>query len=102
MPNNEWRPAALWAFKVYEGDKDFLNYFLKKLERFVAGLLIRRIHSNYRAAKYAELLRQLLNGDGLEVKAFDLSAEEKQEMMKQLNTEIYLQPQYMLVHTYAP
>ncbi|MDK7353148.1 HNH endonuclease family protein [Rothia aeria] len=95
MPNNEWRPAALWAFKAYEGDKDFLNYFLKKLERFVAGLLIRRIHSNYRAAKYAELLRQLLNGDGLEAKAFDLSAEEKQEMMKQLNTEIYLQPQYI-------
>ena len=95
VPNNEWRPAVLWAFKAYEGDKDFLNYFLKKLERFVAGLLIRRIHSNYRAAKYAELLRQLLNGDGLEAKAFDLSAEEKQEMMKQLNTEIYLQPQYI-------
>ena len=57
LDNSDWRPPALWALKHHPSDPDFLNAFLKKLERLAASLLIRRVYSTPRTTAYGNLLK---------------------------------------------
>lgn len=88
--NQDWRPAALWALKNHAGDADFLNAFLKKLERLAASFHIRRIYTTPRVTRYNELLKQLAEGKGYDAQAFDLSDEEKRDTLEKLGGQIYL------------
>lgn len=89
VDNTDWRPPALWAMRYRPDDPDFLNSFFKKLERLAASMLIRRVYATPRSTRYAELLKQLERGSGLDSSSFELGREEKTETRKMLNGEIY-------------
>lgn len=89
IDNNDWRPPALWALREHYDDPDWLDRFLAKLERLAASMLIRRVYATPRALRYAELLRELAAGSGLDAESFALDAAEMADTRRQLGDEIY-------------
>ncbi|MEU5344036.1 DUF262 domain-containing protein [Streptomyces sp. NPDC020766] len=90
VDNNDWRPAALWALRHYESDPAWLDQFLRALERLSASMFIRRVYTTPRVTRYAELLRQLDLGQGLDSPAFELTDVERAETRTRLNGDLYL------------
>jgi hypothetical protein len=92
IDNNDWRPPALWALTNHANDPAYLDQFLAQLETLAASMLIRRVYATPRASRYADLLKQLDGGRGLDSPAFCLDPAETSETMARLNGEIYLVP----------
>jgi len=90
LDNNDWRPPALWALKHHASDPAFLNPFLARLETLAASMLIRRMYATPRASRYAELLKQLEEGQGLDAPAFALGEDERAETLARLQGDVYL------------
>lgn len=90
IPNDDWRPVALWALKEHKDDATFLKTFLMKLERLAASMLVRRIYATPRTQRYMALLKQLSAGHGLESTEFELTTEEQRETVELLHGELYL------------
>lgn len=90
LDNSDWRPPALWALKHHATEPIYLDRFLAQLETLAASMLIRRVYATPRATRYAELLRQLERGLGLDCPAFSLDPGERAETLGRLNGEIYL------------
>ncbi|MFD7659143.1 DUF262 domain-containing protein [Actinosynnema sp. NPDC059797] len=90
LDNNDWRPPALWALRTHGDDPKWLNRFFRSLERLAAGMLIRRVYATPRAQRYADLLRELTSGRGLDATAFNLSDEEKADTLRRLDDDLYL------------
>jgi hypothetical protein len=90
LDNDDWRPVALWALKNHNDDAQFLDAFLRKLERLAASFLLRRVYTTPRVQRYLDLLKQLEGGAGLGAAAFELSDEEKAETRARIGGEIYL------------
>ena len=90
IDNDDWRPLALWALREHKDDAQFLDAFLRRLERLAASLLLRRVFATPRIQRYLELLTQLKGGAGLDAEAFELSREERAETLSRLEGEIYL------------
>ncbi|WP_405767797.1 HNH endonuclease family protein [Streptomyces sp. NBC_01538] len=86
---NDWRPAALWALRNHGGDPERLDEFFRALERLAASMFIRRVYSTPRVTRYAELLRQLDQGQGLSSPAFHLNAGEKAETRARLDGDVH-------------
>ncbi|MFE0859895.1 DUF262 domain-containing protein [Streptomyces rochei] len=90
IDNYDWRPAALWALRHRENDPVWLDAFMRALERLSASMFIRRVYTTPRVTRYAELLRQLDEGQGLDSPALELRDDEKTETLKWLDGELYL------------
>ncbi|MFI1395376.1 DUF262 domain-containing protein [Streptomyces sp. NPDC020681] len=90
VDNNDWRPAALWALRHYENDSVWLDQFLRALERLSASMFVRRVYTTPRVTRYAELLRQLDLGQGLDSPAFELTDGEQAETRARLDGDLYL------------
>jgi hypothetical protein len=90
LDNDDWRPVALWALRHQKDDAEFLDQFLRKLERLASSLLLRRVYTTPRVQRYLDLLKQLDDGAGLAAEAFELSDDEKTETKARLDGEIYL------------
>ncbi|ALG12258.1 DUF262 domain-containing protein [Kibdelosporangium phytohabitans] len=90
LDNNDWRPPALWAVREHGDDPDWLDDFFRALERIAASMFIRRIYTSPRTQRYADLLRELVAGQGLDAPALQLSEEEKDETVRRLGGELYL------------
>jgi len=54
LDNSDWWPAALWAMRYHRGDPEFLDGFLRRLERLAASMLIRRIYTTPRVDRYSK------------------------------------------------
>lgn len=89
LDNNDWRPPAMWAVRNHGDDPEFLDAFLSRLERLAASMLIRRAYTTPRTQRYADLLKQLDDGHGLDSEAFTLSEDERSETKDLLSGEIY-------------
>lgn len=89
LDNLDWRPAALWALRHHQDDANYLDAFLRKLERLSASMLLRGEYTTPRVARHLELLNQLKRGEGLEATAFDLDEEERRLTREALNGDIY-------------
>lgn len=89
LDNDDWRPAALWALKNHGDDPEFLDSFLKKLERLAASMLLRRVYATPRAQRYVVLLSQLVDGSGLDAEALELSESEEVDSIRLLDDELY-------------
>lgn len=89
--NNDWVPVALWAFHHHGDDPIWLDAFLGKLERLATNMLLRRVYSTPRATRYANLLRSLDGGGGLDAEQLQLSREEAAEGRQALQGDIYSQ-----------
>lgn len=90
LDNNDWRPPALWALRTHADDPEWLDEFFRALERLASSMLVRRVYATPRSQRYADLLRELSEGDGLEAPSFVLSDLERTETIKRLGGEIYL------------
>jgi hypothetical protein len=90
LDNNDWRPPALWALRYHAHDPEWLDQFLRLLERLAASMLIRRVYATPRALRYADLLRELTDGKGLRAPSFELNDADKSETVTRLGGEIYL------------
>ncbi len=90
LDNNDWRPAAMWALHEHGDDATWLHAFLGRLERLAASMLLRRTYATPRANRYAQLLKELAAGHGVDAPSLELSAEEKQETKARLGGELYL------------
>lgn len=90
LDNSDWRPPALWALRHHDDDPVLLDEFLGRLERLAASMLIRRAYATPRASRYADLLKQLEDGLGVDAPAFELSEEEKADTRRRLEGELYL------------
>lgn len=89
LDNQDWVPPAVWAFKNHCADEQWLDTFLGKLERLAASMLIRREYSTPRAQRYANLLKELDLGMGLDSHSLDLTASERFETRAGLSGGIY-------------
>ncbi|WP_160292503.1 DUF4357 domain-containing protein [Arthrobacter sp. SPG23] len=89
LNNKDWLPPALWAIHNQGDDEDFLADFFRRFERLAASMLIRREYATPRAQRYAELLRHLESGNGLESRALQLSEQEKSATLEALDGPIY-------------
>lgn len=89
IDNYDWRPAALWALRHRENDPAWLDAFMRALERLSASMFIRRVYTTPRVTRYAELLRQLDEGQGLDSPAFELRDDEKLETRNWLDGDLY-------------
>lgn len=90
VDNNDWRPAALWALRHHGNDALWLDRFLGALERLSASMFIRRVYTTPRVTRYAELLRQLDLGNGLDAEALELSEAERADTRVKLDGDLYL------------
>jgi uncharacterized protein DUF1524 len=89
LDSNDWRPPALWALREHGDDPLFVEAFLAKLERLAASMFVRREYSSARAERYARLLTELNNGQGLEAKAFNLNDGERADTLKRIDGDLY-------------
>ena len=93
LDNFDWIPPAMAFFLRNPNDREILIRFTKDLERLAYGLFVRRANINDRINRYADVLRDIERGNDL----FDansplqLNAKEKDEIVKGLNGQIYLQ-----------
>lgn len=90
LDTSDWQAPALWAVRKHGDDPDWLDEFLRKLERLAASMFVRRVYVTPRLARYIELLRQLDSGHGLLAAAFDLTGEEIEETRSRLSGDLYL------------
>ncbi|MFE1334470.1 DUF262 domain-containing protein [Streptomyces microflavus] len=90
IDNNDWRPAALWALRTHGHDPAWLDRFFGALERLAASMFIRRVYTTPRVTRYADLLRELDAGKGLDAPSFALTDEERTETLARLEGDIYL------------
>ena len=93
LDNFDWIPPAMAFFLLYSNDREILIKFTKDLERLAYGLFVRRANINDRINRYADVLRDIERGNDL----FDVNSPlqlndgEKDEIVKGLNGQIYLQ-----------
>ena len=93
LDNFDWIPPAMAFFLRNPNDREILIRFTKDLERLAYGLFVRRANINDRINRYADVLRDIERGNNL----FDansplqLNVKEKDEIVKGLNGQIYLQ-----------
>ncbi|GAA3735218.1 hypothetical protein HDA32_003964 [Spinactinospora alkalitolerans] len=90
LDNSDWRPPALWAVRNHGDDPHWLDAFFRSLERLAASMLIRRAYASTRAQRYADLLRELAAGKGLDARHFELSDVEKRDTVRALDGDLYL------------
>jgi hypothetical protein len=90
LDNSDWWPAALWAMRYHRGNPEFLDGFLRRLERLAASMLIRRVYTTPRVERYSKLLTELGQGGGLDASAFHLDTGEIADTMDLLDGDLYL------------
>lgn len=89
VDNNDWKPVALWLLRTHSEDPATLSSHLAHLERIAAAMLIRRAYATPRATRFANLLRSLEGGDGLDSAEYSLDEFERLEVLRQLQSPIY-------------
>lgn len=89
MDNQDWVPPVLWALKHHGNDEQWLDTFLQKLERLAATMLIRREYQTPRAQRYANLLKDLDAGLGLDAPSLELEPYERHQTLVNLSGPIY-------------
>lgn len=89
LDNQDWVPPVLWALKHHGNDELWLDAFLMKLERLAATMLIRREYQTPRAQRYANLLKDLDAGLGLNSPSLELEPLECHETLVSLSGPIY-------------
>ena len=92
--NFDWVPPAMVYFRGNEGRQDRLIKFTRDLERLAYGLFIMRANVNERINRYARVIRAIEQDDELfgENGPLQLSSDEKVDILKRLDGDIYNQP----------
>lgn len=89
LDNNDWWPAALWALRHHGDDPVWLGSFSQALERLAASMFIRRVYTTPRVLRFAELLKELTAGRGLDAPSLELTEVEREETLRRLDGDVY-------------
>ncbi|MDR6974209.1 hypothetical protein J2X68_000887 [Streptomyces sp. 3330] len=89
IDNNDWQPAALWALRNHGDDPVLLDDFFRALERLAASMFVRRVYTTPRVTRYADVLRELDAGQGLNAPSLALTEAEKEETLARLDGDVY-------------
>ncbi|WP_406323152.1 DUF262 domain-containing protein [Streptomyces sp. NBC_01637] len=89
LDNSDWWPAALWALRHHGDDPMWLGSFFRSLERLAASMFIRRVYTTPRVQRFAELLKELTAGGGLEAPSLQLTEAERAETLARLDGDVY-------------
>ena len=94
LDNFDWIPPAMAYFHHNKGNASGILSFTELLERLAYGMFIQRVNINGRISRYAQVL-SLIEQDGdlfAETSPLQLRQDEKVDILKKLNGEIYNQP----------
>ena len=91
LDNFDWIPPAMAFFKKCSRDADALLSFIRDLERLAYGLFLMRANINWRIDRYAEVLQAIETDADLSADSspLQLKNEEKSDVLKALNGQIY-------------
>ncbi len=94
LDNFDWIPPAMEYFRRNEGQTNILVEFTRDLERLAYGLFILRAYDTERIRRYGQVLTSIEKGDDLfaEGSRLQLDTEEKREILRRLEGDIYTQP----------
>ena len=87
--NNDWKPVARWALHHQGNDPGLLSSLLEKLERLTAVMLIRLVYATPRGTRFANLMKSLHDGLGVDSPEFEVSDSEKRATFLQISGPIY-------------
>jgi len=90
LDNSDWRPPALWFLRQHRDSPALLDEFFSRLERLAGSMFIRRVYTTPRVTRYAELLKELEAGHGIDAPSLELSSSEREETLERLNDHVYL------------
>jgi len=91
IDNSDWIPPAIFFLASHKDKPDYVLWFFKKLERLAAYMHICAKNINNRIERYSRLLSGLEDPHSIDspVNAIELDSQEKAEMRKALDDEIY-------------
>lgn len=89
LDNSDWWPAALWALRHHGNNPVWLGSFFDSLERLAASMFVRRVYTTPRVQRFAELLKELTAGLGLDAPSLQLTEEESNETLLRLDGDVY-------------
>ena len=94
LDNFDWIPPVMSYFHRNGGNQSGILSFTRDLERLAYGLFIKRADINERISRYAQVLHMIEQEGDLfsEGAPLQLSSEEKTDILKRLDGEIYNQP----------
>ena len=93
LNNFDWIPPAMAYFRRNERQTPQLAVFIRDLERLAYGLLVQRANINERINRFGQVLLAIEQDSNLfdAASPLQLSAGEKEEILRRLNGEIYTQ-----------
>jgi Protein of unknown function DUF262/Protein of unknown function (DUF1524) len=91
LDNSDWWPTALWAVRHHGGEPAWLCSFFDSLERLAASMFIRRVYTTPRVQRFAELLKELTSGAGLDSPSLRLTAAERADTVRFLDGDVYFE-----------
>ncbi len=90
LDNQDWQPPAIKFLVDHHTDEAAIIEFLERLDRLAYFLFITRANVNERLLRYAAVLGEIENSTVmLDGSRLDLSSEEKTELLKALDDDIY-------------
>ncbi|MEG3177117.1 DUF262 domain-containing HNH endonuclease family protein [Sphingomonas sp. RB3P16] len=91
IDNQDWQPPAIKFMVDHHDDDVAIDAFIMRLDRLAYFLFITRANVNDRLGRYGALLTEIEAGTALAGGvAFDLSSEEKQDLLRALDGDVYL------------
>ena len=92
--NSDWLPSAIFFLSQEKNDLQYAKWFFQKLERLAAFLHVCAKNVNQRIVRYAEVISAMENSHSMTspIRAIELRDEEKKEMKRVLNGNIYEMP----------
>ena len=89
IDNSDWIPVAIKYMKDCSKNQDNTYLFFKKLERLATCMRMLSYSINQRIERYGKILTELENPNFKISEEIELTKEEKEEFIKELNGDIY-------------
>ncbi len=92
IDNSDWLPSAILFVSQKMNEPNYIEWFIKKLERLAAYLHVTAKNVNERIERYSKVISDLENPHSIDtpVNSIELTLLEKNEMLDALNRDIYL------------
>ena len=92
IDNSDWLPSAILFISQKMNEPEYVQWFVKKLERLAAYLHVTAKNVNERIERYSKVISDLESTHSLDspVSSVELTTAEQSEMLDALNRDIYL------------
>lgn len=92
IDNSDWLPSAILFISQKMNEPEYVQWFVKKLERLAAYLHVTAKNVNERIERYSKVISDIENTHSIDkpVNAIELTLAEQSQMLDALNRDIYL------------